>query len=425
MKRVVLIVVVSLLLVGGCSDSADQRSENSDTAGSPTTTTADNSSSGKEPASLAATPPMGWNSWNQVRCHDLTEDVVKRAADAIVRLGLDKVGYEYVVVDDCWQAPRRDADGALVSDPQRFPSGMKALGDYVHDKGLKFGLYLVPGSKTCAMTWDKYPAEGIGSFGHERQDAEMLEDLGVDYLKYDWCEADVNDGLTRIEAFTHMREELRKLDRPIVYSISEYGREQPWTWAPGIAHLWRTTGDITPDWLSIVGIIEDQAPLADFAGPGGWNDPDMLQVGNGTLSADEVRAHVGMWAMLAAPLMLGTDLDRLTPEVLDAISNAELIAIDQDPLGKQARQLKVGEGQRWDRTEVWARPLEGGDYAVALLNTTGSPTEIVTTLEEVGAGPGTWTVRDVLNHADLASTDGPISGTVAAHGVTIMRLSPG
>ena len=367
---------------------------------------------------LAATPPMGWNSWNQVRCHDLNEDVVKRAADALVRLKLDKVGYRYVVVDDCWQAPERDAAGSLQADPVRVPSGLDALASYVHDKGLKFGLYLAPGSQTCAMFWDSYPATGIGSYGHERQDAEMLERIGVDYLKYDWCRADETDGLMRVDAFTKMHDELARLDRKIVYSISEYGDTAPWSWAPPIANVWRTTGDIAPVWPSVAAIIDSQADLHPYAGPGHWNDPDMLQVGNGTFTPDEARAHIGMWSMLAAPLMIGTDLDRLTPEVLDALSNPEVIAIDQDPLGQQARRVRAGDG------EVWVRSLKGGDVAVALLNKSAAPLDIQTTLAEVGASAGTWKVRDVSVRQDRPSTDSAIGATVPSHGVTILRLSP-
>lgn len=411
------LALCSALLFSACSESTEEGSEPPDP---PVQTT---EAVGVEEAEmLAPTPPMGWNSWNQVRCHDLTEDVVRRAADSIVEHGLDEVGYEYVVVDDCWQAPTRDADGALVANPETFPSGMKALSDYIHDKGLKFGLYLVPGSKTCAMTWDAYQADGIGSLGHERQDAEMLEELEVDYLKYDWCDADVNDGLERVPAFTHMRDELRRLDRPIVYSISEYGEAEPWTWAPGIANLWRTTGDITPHWLSVIGIIDSQADLAEYAGPGGWNDPDMLQVGNGEMTPEEVRSHVGMWAMLAAPLMIGTDLEKLSPEVLDALSNEEIIAIDQDPLGKQARRVQMSDGELWARTEVWSRPLENGGHAVALFNKTDAEVDMAATLEEAHVPAGRWTVRDASNRIDLPSTDSQVSSTVPAHGLVVLRL---
>lgn len=367
---------------------------------------------------LAATPPMGWNSWNQVRCFDLNEDVVKKAADALVRLGLNELGYQYVVVDDCWQAPTRDENGALQAHPDRFPSGLKALADYVHAKGLKFGLYLAPGSQTCAMHWDKYPATGIGSYGHERQDAEMLAEIGVDYLKYDWCRADETDGLTHVDTFSLMRDELARLDRPIVFSISEYGHTEPWTWAAGIANLWRTTEDIWPSWESIAEIINNQADLHSYSRPGAWNDPDMLQVGNGPMTADETKAHVGMWAMLAAPLMIGTNLDDIAAEVLEALSNHEVIAINQDPLGEQARRIRGGDGQ------VWVRDLAGGEIAVALLNMGEADLTIETTLEEIDAAAGTWSVRDASAHQNLQPTTNPIAATVPPHGVTILRLSP-
>jgi len=367
---------------------------------------------------LAATPPMGWNSWNQVRCYDLDEDVVKRAADAMVRHGLDEIGYSYVVVDDCWQAPERAPDGSLQANAERFPSGMEALADYVHSKGLKFGLYLSPGSETCAMQWDDYPGSDLGSYGHERQDAEMLTEIGVDYLKYDWCAADATDGLTPEATFARMRDELDRLDRPILYSISEYGQYQPWTWAPGIAHMWRTTSDIAPTWGSIAHIIDSQADLHEYSGPGGWNDPDMLQVGNGDLTDTEVRAHVGMWAILAAPLMIGTDLDQVSPEVLAALSNPEVIAIDQDPLGQQARRVRSEDGR-----QVWVRELDGGDLAVALLNSGDTPAPIEADLTDLGVDPGPWEVRDLWNRTDADPIDTTIARDVPPHGMVLLRLS--
>ncbi len=415
-------ILTSLALAGltagmvACSSDGGSAGTNADQSTSTTTATTEPAEA-NEPM-LAATPPMGWNSWNQVRCDGLNEDVVKAAADALVSNGLDDLGYQYVVVDDCWQAPERDADGALATDPERFPSGLAALADYVHDKGLKFGLYLAPGSETCAMHWDDYPATGIGSFGHERKDAEMLEQVGVDYLKYDWCRADETDGLDYEPAFTLMRDELARLDRPIVYSISDYGKSEPWTWAPEVANLWRTTSDIAPIWPIVALIVDHQADLYPYSGPGHWNDPDMLQVGNGAMTPDETRAHVGMWAMLAAPLMIGTDLDALAPDVLEALSNPEIIAIDQDPLGQQARRLETGD------QEVWVRELDGGDLAVAFLNETAEPAEIATTLGDLDAPVGTWTVRDASALADLPPTDGPINATVPAHGAVILRLSP-
>lgn len=367
---------------------------------------------------LALTPPMGWNSWNQVRCYDLNEDVVKDAADAIAATGMAEAGYEYVVVDDCWQGGR-GADGVLFSHPERFPSGMKALGEYIHSKGLKFGIYGSPGSKTCANRWDSYPILGLGSLGHERIDAQTYEEWGVDYLKYDWCDADVNDGLTHQAAFAVMRDELARLDRPIVYGISEYGNTQPWTWASDVANLWRTTQDIAPNWGSVLGIIDSQAGLADFAGPGGWNDPDMLQVGNGAMTIEENRSHFGMWAMLAAPLFAGTDLTALPSETLEIITNPEVIAVDQDPLGQQAHRLRHSTD-----SQVWARPLAGGDIAVALMNTGDSTRRITTSVDEVG-GAGAYVVRSLWERTDLYNTTAGIWAEVPAHGTALLRLTPG
>ncbi len=408
------VVLVAAVVLASCgSGSGSTGGDRSTSTSTPATTVA--AATGKD---LAATPPMGWNSWNQVRCYDLNEDVVKRAADALVRHGLDKLGYQYVVVDDCWQAPTRAADGSLQANPQRFPSGMKALADYVHAKGLKFGLYLSPGSKTCAMQWDKYPGSGLGSFGHERQDAEMLAKVGVDYLKYDWCAADTIDGLDPKTAFAQMRGELDRLKRPIFYSISEYGKHQPWTWAPGIAQMWRTTSDIQPNWRSIAHIIDSQADLAEYARPGAWNDPDMLQVGNGKLTDAEIRAHIGMWAMLAAPLMIGTDLDKASPAVLATLSNPEVIAIDQDALGHQARRVSSEQGR-----EIWVRTLANGDLAVALLNSGDGQAQIGTDLAQVGADAGTWKVRDVWNRSDTEPTDSTITRDVQPHAMVLLRLS--
>lgn len=215
---------------------------------------------------LALTPPMGWNSWNEVHCYGLTEQVVRHAADSLVATGMRDAGYQYVVVDDCWQAHTRGADGALRSHPERFPSGIKALADYVHARGLKFGIYAAPGTKTCAMIWDDYPGVELGSYGHERQDAETFAFWGVDYLKYDWCEAHRFPGLEPVAAFGAMRDALASVKRDIVYSISEYGHYKPWTWAHSVGNLWRTTSDLAPRWSSVSGVINSQAALADFTG---------------------------------------------------------------------------------------------------------------------------------------------------------------
>ncbi|QWF82820.1 glycoside hydrolase family 27 protein [Amycolatopsis sp. CA-230715] len=359
---------------------------------------------------LARTPPMGWNSWNQTRCYGLTERAVREAADALVRTGMRDAGYRYVVVDDCWQDFTRGARGELRANPQRFPGGIAALAEYVHRRGLLFGIYSVPGSSTCAMANDGYPAHGIGSLGHERQDAETFAAWGVDYLKYDWCDADTNDGLQRQPAFEKMRDELARTNRKILYSISEYGVSSPWTWARPVANLWRTTYDLTPDWASISSVIEQQAAVAAYSGaPGGWNDPDMLQLGNGALTADEARAHFSLWAMLNAPLFAGTDLGALSTSDIQTLTNPEVLALDQDFAGSQGRKI-AGTAT----TDVWRKPLSGGGYAVALLNRGDAGTRMS------ARTPGQWRIRDLWAHQDVGGTE----FSVPAHGVRVLMLRP-
>lgn len=367
---------------------------------------------------LALTPPMGWNSWNQVRCNGLNENLVKETADAMASNGMAAAGYNYVVVDDCWQGGR-DAGGELFSHPERFPSGMKALGAYIHSKGLKFGIYGVPGTETCANFWDNYPIYGLGSLNHEQQDADAFADWGVDYLKYDWCRADETDQLVRADAFGKMRDALKSTGRDIVYGISEYGVTEPWTWGKGVANLWRTTHDIAPTWASISGIIDEQAGLSQYAGPGSWNDPDMLQVGNGNLTNAENRSHFGMWSMLAAPLFLGTDVTGLSPETMATVTNAEVIAVNQDVLGKQAVRVRKENG-----IQVWTKELAGGDIAVALLNTTETEQLVTSNVSEI-KGTGRYTVRSLWDGQDVINTSSVFSSTVPRHGTAILRLTPG
>jgi len=370
-----------------------------------------------ESTALAQTPPMGWNSWNEVRCEGLTERVVLRAASALVGRGLADVGYRYVVVDDCWQGGR-DETGRLVADPVRFPSGIPVLAARVHELGLRFGIYAVPGAQTCANYYDGYPDLGLGSYGHERLDAQTFAEWGVDYLKYDWCRAEETTPYSRPEAFALMHDELARLRRPIVYAISEYGEGEPWRWAPPIANLWRTTADIAPEWPSIVSIIEQQAELAEFASPGAWNDPDMLQFGNGALTLAQNRSHFAMWCMLAAPLFLGTNVAALADELVEVLANAELISIDQDPLGRQARRVTSGEGQ------VWVRGLADGGHAVALFNETAEPMRIDAPFavlglpdEAVGA-----VARDVWDGREHVLREPSVSAEVAAYDTRVFRL---
>src|SRR5919202_887529 len=316
---------------------------------------------------LARTPPMGWNSWNRFGC-DVSEALIRATADAMVSSGMRDAGYRYVNIDDCWHGTR-DSLGFIRPDPQRFPSGMKALADYVHAKGLRLGIYSDAGWKTCGGR--------PGSRGHEYQDALTYASWGIDYLKYDWCNT---EGLKQEGAYLTMREALAAAGRPIVFSICEWGTSNPWEWAKAVGHLWRTTGDITAcfdcvrdhgNWqsLGVMQILDKQRGLRAHAGPGHWNDPDMLEVGNG-MSAAEDRAHFSMWAMLAAPLIAGNDLRSMSRETAEILTNREVIAVDQDSLGVQGFPYSSATS---DGVEIWFKPLAGGDWAMAVLNRGTAP----------------------------------------------------
>ena len=361
---------------------------------------------------LAPTPPMGWNSWNKFACN-VSEQLIRETADAMVASGMQDAGYRYVVIDDCWQVAR-DSAGTIVADAERFPSGMKALADYVHAKGLKFGLYSDAGLKTC---------EGRpGSRGYEYQDARTYADWGVDYLKYDWC----HHGTQNAEAsYRLMRDALDASGRLITLSICEWGSNKPWLWARDIGHLWRTTGDIKDCWvcergLSWTSILDRQVGLESYAGPGGWNDPDMLEVGNGGMTLVEYRAHFSLWAILAAPLMAGNDLRSMTPEIRDILTNREVIAVDQDPLGRQGRKVR-DDGD----VEVWAKELADGSRAVALLNRGESAIAIAVAWPEIGYTEGLRaSVRDLWTHRDIGQVRGSYTAEVPAHGVVLVRITP-
>ena len=368
---------------------------------------------GSEPVAwmdLARTPPMGWNSWNKFGC-DVSEQLIRETADAIVSSGMKDAGYQYVVIDDCWQVSR-DRNGIIVADPQRFASGMKALADYVHSKGLKFGLYSDAGSKTCQGR--------PGSSGYEDADARQYAAWGVDYLKYDWCST---DGVDPKIAYPTMRDALKASGRPVVFSMCEWGESRPWTWARGVGHLWRTTGDIGPTWQSFVRLLDQQVDLWKYAGPGGWNDPDMLEVGNGKLTAAENRAHFSLWCLLAAPLMAGNDIRQMTPEIRDILTNKEVIAIDQDPLGAQGQRVRK-DGP----LEVWAKKLQDGGQAVIFLNRSNvnaGPAQMAVSWQELGLR---WDaepmVRDLWAKKDLGRIKGTFSATVAPHDVVLVRVTP-
>jgi len=300
---------------------------------------------------LAKTPPMGWNSWNKYHC-DVSEELIMKMADAMVSSGMKDAGYEYIVIDDCWQVSR-DESGEIVADKDRFPHGMKYVADYVHSKGLKFGIYSSAGTVTC----QRRP----GGFGHEYQDARTYARYGVDYLKYDWCGSTTQDARS---SYTNMRNALYTAGRPIVFSICEWGQSKPWEWAGEVGHLWRTTGDISDNWNSMIGIFKQQRDLARYAGQGRWNDPDMLEVGNGGMTTEEYKTHFSLWCMLASPLMAGNDLANMTPETKAILMNKEMIAIDQDSLGRQATCYRDNGDY-----QIWTKGLSNNEKAVCLLNT--------------------------------------------------------
>ncbi len=319
---------------------------------------------------LALRPPMGWNSWNyglnernRADFNRLTEQTVLAQANAMVDSGMLAAGYEYLVLDDGFQNGRRDHLGRLQGHALRFREGIPALIEEVKSLGLKFGIYSVPGSLTCAQQYDDYIADGLGSLGFETIDANAFAEWGVDYLKYDWCRAHLNDGLEPQEAFKKMSDALKSSGRDIVFSISEYGLFKSHDWAPEFANLWRTTDDLIASFDSILRTLDLQENLYPYSKPGAWNDPDMLQVGNGSLTLSENRAHMYLWAVLNAPLMAGNDLTRMSDEVRDLLIHPGIIAIDQDWGGQQGRLVySVGEAQ------VWSKPMADGSKANVLLS---------------------------------------------------------
>jgi len=364
-------------------------------------TTAAQSASGR---SLAPTPPMGWNSWNKFACN-VSEELIRETADAMVSSGMQAAGYQFVNIDDCWQVSR-DAQGTIVADPTRFPSGIKALADYVHGKGLKLGVYTDAGTLTC----QKRP----GSLGHELQDAKTYAAWGVDYVKVDWCHA---EGLDPEVQYAKFRDALAQAGRPIVFSICNWGVKAPWTWGPVTGNLWRTTDDISDAWESMSLIGFSQNGLQKFAGPGHWNDPDMLEVGNGGMKPDEYRVHMGLWALLAAPLLAGNDLRSMSPETREMLTNGEIIAVDQDAKGVQGHRL-------WDEgpLEIWAKSLADGSNAVGLFNRGGSELKITLDFKMLNiSGPAK--LRDLWQHKDLGVAQDSYTATVPKHGVVMLKVS--
>jgi alpha-galactosidase len=370
---------------------------------------------------LAKTPPMGWNSWNKFGC-DVSEKLLKEMADGMVKSGMKDAGYNYVVIDDCWQVGR-DTLGNIIADPVRFPSGMKALGDYIHSKGLKFGIYSCAGSMTC----QRRP----GSRGYQFQDAKTYAKWGVDYLKYDWC---FEEGQNPKAAYKTMSDALKATGRPIVLSICEWGDGKPWEWGKGIGQLWRTTADINDcyqcvlDWggLGVLDIIDKQVALQEYAGPGHWNDPDMLEVGNGGMTYDEYKTHFSMWAMLAAPLMAGNDLRNMDAATKEILTNKDVIAIDQDVLGIQATKfLDFGD------YEIWAKPLANDEIALCFMNRTNQPWKLdydwkkltMHFAKKINLRKKVYNVYDLWEHKNIGKTSEKLVKDIPAHGVVVVKLS--
>jgi alpha-galactosidase len=356
---------------------------------------------------LARTPPMGWNSWNKFasRVDDAT---VRSIADAMAGNGMKDAGYIYVNIDDTWEAGR-DAQGNILTN-KKFPD-MKALADYVHSKGLKLGIYSSPGPNTCAGY--------EGTYGHEEQDARTYAAWGIDYLKYDWCGARTLYTDEEMPAvYQIMGDALLKTKRPIVYSLCQYGRLDVWKWGADVGgNLWRTTGDIRDAWDSMTRIGFSQNELAPYARPGHWNDPDMLEIGNGAMSEMEYKLHMSLWSILAAPLLAGNDLRSMSPEILAILTNREVIAVDQDKLGKQGKQVWKSGDQ-----EIWRRELSGGAQAVAFFNRGTDPAKITVKWSEIGI-EGKHRLRDLWLHQDVTWPGPEHSVTVPGHGVVMLRVS--
>jgi alpha-galactosidase len=377
---------------------------------------------------LAPTPPMGWNSWNTFQTK-IDEDMLKEVVDAFISSGMLASGYQYFVLDDGWMAMQRDPQGSLVADPVKFPHGMKAFADYIHSKGLKFGIYNCAGSKTCAG----YP----GTRGHEYEDARLYASWGVDFLKYDWCNT---DSLNAPEAYKTMSAALRATGRPIVFSICEWGGHAPWLWAGGVGELYRTTGDITAgfiqdkhmaDWtaLSVISILDKQIPIRQYNGPNHWNDPDMLEVGNG-MSYVEDKSHFSLWCMLAAPLAAGNDLRKMSAQTREILTNKEMIEVDQDSLGIAAFPVKLP-----DSLEVWVKPLKNKQLVLCFLNRTGSTKKISMHWKDLkipaaGSAPvihfdeQSFNLRDLWLKKNVGTTAKTFEEEIPSHAVIVLKLDP-
>ncbi|KAK3043305.1 hypothetical protein RJ639_002548 [Escallonia herrerae] len=358
---------------------------------------------------LGLSPQMGWNSWNHFQCN-LDEKLIKETADAIVSKGLAAVGYKYVNLDDCWAELKRDSQGNLIPKASTFPSGIKALADYVHSKGLKLGIYSDAGTQTCSKTMP-------GSLGYEEQDAKTFASWGIDYLKYDNCN---NNDISAKKRYPKMTKALQNAGRPIFFSLCEWGQEDPATWASHVGNSWRTTGDIEDYWDSMTSRADQNDKWASYAAPGGWNDPDMLEVGNGGMTTQEYRSHFSIWALAKAPLLIGCDVRSMDNVTFKLLSNKEVIAVNQDKLGVQGKKVKKNGD-----LEVWAGPLSGKRVAVILWNRGGSKASITAYWSDIGLNPATVVnARDLWAHSTQKSVKGKLSAYVNVHDSKMYVLTP-
>ncbi len=358
---------------------------------------------------LAPTPPMGWNGWNHFGCSEkINEDFVKEIVLAMVNSGMKDAGYEYVVLDDCWQIGR-DARGNIIPDPKKFPSGMRALGDYIHKHGMKFGIYTSAGRKTCEKR--------EGSYKSEQRDVQAYASWGVDYIKVDWCGIEYLDTKTQYEKW---RRAIEKTGRPIVLSIAiadieKIDNNEVWKWGRGIGHLWRTARDVLDYWPDVLRVLDRNAQYAQYSGPHGWNDADMLQVGNGGMTDEEYKSHFSMWAMMASPLMAGNDVRSMEPRIKKILTNYEVIAIDQDPLGIQGTKIFDNSlGQ-----EIWKKPLIGGRVALAVFNRADDEASVTFSWDTLGVATLSAQVRNAWSHdvVDISSNDTTVM--LPSHGVEV------
>jgi alpha-galactosidase len=358
---------------------------------------------------LARTPPMGWNSWNRYGLR-ITEAAIRAQAKALVDSGMKAAGYEFVVIDGGWEG-YHDAQGLFQPNILKFPD-MKALADYVHGLGLKIGIHTSPGPVTCAGR--------EASYGHEQQDAQTFARWGIDFVKYDWCSGDTVYKPEQMKAaYQKMHEALLSTGRPILYSLCQYGIQDVWKWGASVGgSMWRTTGDISDNYYRMAHIGFEQNGLEKYAGPGRWNDPDMLEIGNGGMNPDEERTHMSLWCLLAAPLFAGNDLTKMTPETQAILTNRELIAVDQDPAGIQGHRA-------WQEgpVEIWVKPLANGAKAVGLFNRDEHEMTITLEFKDIRVN-GPARLRDLWSHKDVGNFQTSFTTPVPKHGVVLLRVEP-